>query len=150
MLIAKIENGNITVGEYTTLFPNTSFPSSGPSDEFLAENGCKKVNLFKDYDSSIQKLIPCNPYEEGDWVYTVTIKDKTQEEIDADRNSLAANVRSQRAQLLAECDWTQLPDSPVDKQVWATYRQELRDITNQVGFPQNVIWPKNPNSIDIF
>lgn len=36
-------------------------------------------------------------------------------------------MRNFRNQLLAACDWTQLPDAPVDQQEWATYRQTLRD-----------------------
>ena len=40
---------------------------------------------------------------------------------------LVARVRHFRDRLLAESDWTQLPDAPVDRAAWATYRQALRD-----------------------
>ena len=56
----------------------------------------------------------------------------------------AKNVRASRATKLAECDWTQVADAPVDKAVWATYRQALRDITAQSGFPWTVTWPDAP------
>lgn len=56
----------------------------------------------------------------------------------------AARVREQRNKLLAECDWTQLADSPVDKAAWATYRQALRDVPAQAGFPWEVTWPTKP------
>ena len=56
----------------------------------------------------------------------------------------AANVRNQRTEKLKDCDWTQVADSPVDKAVWATYRQALRDITAQDGFPWSVTWPDAP------
>ena len=56
----------------------------------------------------------------------------------------AKSVREQRGTKLAECDWTQVADSPVDKAAWATYRQALRDITTQDGFPWNVTWPDSP------
>lgn len=56
----------------------------------------------------------------------------------------AAAVRADRKARLAECDWTQGADSPVDKAVWAAYRQALRDITTQAGFPWQVIWPNQP------
>lgn len=60
-------------------------------------------------------------------------------------NELAAAARSKRNILLAECDWTQLPDAPVpNKQAWADYRQKLRDITSQPGFPRDIIWPEKP------
>jgi hypothetical protein len=57
---------------------------------------------------------------------------------------LAAAIRTERKRLLAECDWTQLPDAPVDQTRWATYRQALRDVTAQAGFPENVLWPEMP------
>ena len=56
----------------------------------------------------------------------------------------ASAVRQTRSDKLADCDWTQVADSPVDKAVWATYRQALRDITTQEGFPWSVTWPDAP------
>jgi hypothetical protein len=56
----------------------------------------------------------------------------------------AKNVRATRDAKLAECDWTQVADAPVDKTVWATYRQALRDITSQEGFPWTVTYPEKP------
>jgi len=53
----------------------------------------------------------------------------------------AASVRASRNSKLADCDWTQLADSSADKPAWATYRQSLRDVTGQAGFPWNVTWP---------
>ena len=54
----------------------------------------------------------------------------------------AKSIRTQRNQLLAESDWTQLDDAPVDKTVWAINRQALRDISLQDGFPFDVVWPE--------
>lgn len=56
----------------------------------------------------------------------------------------AKSVREQRNQKLKDSDWTQVADAPVDKAVWATYRQGLRDITSQAGFPWEVTWPTQP------
>ena len=53
-------------------------------------------------------------------------------------------IRQQRDRLLKECDWTQVADAPVDQAAWATYRQALRDIPQQEGFPENVVWPEKP------
>ena len=80
MDIAKLENGSITVGDYRELFPNTSFPVTGPNDDFYAENGCLKVSIFKEHDRNTQMLVGCEPYEENGVVYTVTIQDKPQVE----------------------------------------------------------------------
>lgn len=54
------------------------------------------------------------------------------------------NIRSTRNRMLSESDWTQLEDSPVDKAAWATYRQALRDVPTQEGFPWTVQWPEKP------
>ena len=57
----------------------------------------------------------------------------------------AENVRAHRNSLLMASDWTQLPDvSASIRDAWAIYRQALRDITVQAGFPWNVIWPAEP------
>jgi len=56
----------------------------------------------------------------------------------------AKSVRATRDAKLAECDWTQVADAPVDKAVWATYRQALRDVTAQTGFPWTITWPDAP------
>lgn len=56
-------------------------------------------------------------------------------------------VRDDRNKRLADCDWTQLPDAPVDGTAWATYRQALRDVTSQPGFPWDVTWPDEPEAI---
>lgn len=58
---------------------------------------------------------------------------------------LGNEVRQQRDRLLAETDWTQAADVPqATKDKWAPYRQALRDITEQAGFPMNVTWPTKP------
>jgi hypothetical protein len=61
-----------------------------------------------------------------------------------DLEALAEEVRAKRDRLLAESDWTQVADAPVDQTAWATYRQALRDIPDQQGFPENVEWPVKP------
>lgn len=57
---------------------------------------------------------------------------------------MSKETRIQRNELLAASDWTQVEDSPVDKQAWATYRQALRDVSKQSGFPWEVTWPTPP------
>lgn len=56
----------------------------------------------------------------------------------------AKSVREQRTQKLKDSDWTQVADAPVDKAAWAVYRQALRDVTSQAGFPWTVTWPEAP------
>lgn len=59
--------------------------------------------------------------------------------------ALAAAARGQRDTLMAASDWTQLPDVPAGTAAtWATYRQALRDVTKQPGFPVDINWPVQP------
>lgn len=58
---------------------------------------------------------------------------------------LPLSARQRRDALLAECDWTQAKDIPDSvSSAWATYRQALRDVPQQPGFPLNVAWPQKP------
>jgi len=64
---------------------------------------------------------------------------------DANRVDKAwTELREQRNLLLSKTDWTQVPDAPVDKQAWATYRQELRDLPDNTQDPREVVWPTPP------
>lgn len=56
----------------------------------------------------------------------------------------AKAVRQQRGEKLKDSDWTQVADAPVDQVAWAAYRQALRDITAQAGFPWTIEWPTQP------
>jgi len=56
----------------------------------------------------------------------------------------AEEVRTQRDALLSQSDWTQVPDAPVDQAAWAEYRQALRDVPQQAGFPTEIAWPVKP------
>lgn len=59
--------------------------------------------------------------------------------------NLTSDIRSKRDKLLLETDWTQLFDVPqVTIEKWQPYRQALRDITLQTGFPVTIDWPIKP------
>lgn len=77
-------------------------------------------------------------FKNGDWS---TVKNSVLEE--------AAKHKITRDRLLAGCDWTQLQDSQVDVKAWAAYRQELRDLTAQKGFPEAIKWPAQPSSAPV-
>jgi hypothetical protein len=148
MLIAKIENGLVAdVQSYRTMFPNTSFPASGPASSFLDEQGCMKVKTFLPHDQATQKLVSSDPYIDGDWVFTVTVADKTADEVASDTDALSSKLRRQRDNLLSGSDWIVTMHTEIGTDIpvqWKTYRQALRDITAQETFPQSVVWPTEP------
>jgi len=139
----------ITVGDYRELFSNTSFPASGPSDEFLTANNAKKVNAFKTHDRLTQKLASCSAYDDGEFVSVVQVESLSAEEIQAAKDSAMAQLRSTRNQLLTACDWTQMADCTIPKKAeWATYRQTLRDFPSAVPDARAAVtWPNNPDYV---
>ena len=57
-------------------------------------------------------------------------------------------ARAHRDKLLAETDWTQVLDAPIDaetREAYRAYRQALRDIPEQDGFPESITWPELPS-----
>ena len=82
--------------------------------------------------------IPLRPMGRVDWDGAKWIA------LPPDLEALAAEARFHRNGLLAASDWTQMPDAPVNQTAWAVYRQALRDVTAQGGFPTNISWPVAP------
>jgi len=76
-------------------------------------------------------------------IRTWVVVDKTTEEIAADTAALAASVRSERDELIKATDYYALTDVTMNAAM-TTYRQALRDITDQAGFPNTITWPIAP------
>jgi hypothetical protein len=126
--------------------PNVSFPRN-PSEELLAS-----YNVFPvvpqeppSHDPITENLGQINPtLVNGEWLQTWDVTPASAEVIAERLQRKEAEVRQQRNELLSACDWTQLPDSPADHEAWAAYRQALRDVPAQEGFPWDVTWPEAP------
>ena len=152
MLIAKVQNDQVVdIADYQSMFPQTSFPTSGPDAEFLAANSCMTVTVFKPYDNTTEKLVAVNAYIEGDTVYTVTVEPLTEEEIAARDESAKAKVKAQAENLLQVSDWSQYADvtnplnTPhlVNSEEWTVYRSALRALA--INPPVTVeTWPTKP------
>jgi hypothetical protein len=111
MLIAIVNGQTVEqVGDYQVLFPNTSFPPSGPDAEWLAENSCLPVSVWLPYDPTTQYLGSVTPYILDAVVYTVQVFELTQEMIDQQHQSEAAQNKTTAANLLSQTDWTAIPD----------------------------------------
>lgn len=56
-------------------------------------------------------------------------------------------ARSERNHRLSACDWTQMPDADLteeQRQAWANYRQQLRDLINNITDTSPFDWPEKP------
>ena len=139
-------------GLWRELAGNIRFaPNIFQTVESLSDEQREELNVYFIEDSLRSELTNTQKY--GDPVFTISgaiversypVVDKTDEEIQAESLSKAEEVRTERNQKLTDSDWTQLADAPVDKTAWATYRQALRGIPIQSGFPFSVVWPDVP------
>lgn len=89
-------------------------------------------------------FIPFDPTNMDYQVYTNWLAKGNVPEPYFEPTPTAEQIRVKRNQLLAASDWTQVIDAPVDQAAWAVYRQALRDITGQAGFPTTIDWPVEP------
>jgi len=73
---------------------------------------------------------------------------KSDDDLAAEASNIAwMRMKDVRNSVLSQCDWTQMPDSPLtdeQKQAWATYRQALRDLPENTADPRNPTWPTKP------
>jgi len=81
---------------------------------------------------------------DGKWHTKYILSDMDQQAKDILDATQAKAARQDRTEMLQTSDWTQLADSSADKTAWATYRQALRDVPSQAGFPWTITWPTQP------
>jgi hypothetical protein len=127
-----------TIGQLRRDNPQVSFPKDIPA-ETLASFGVYTVNELPkpDYDERIYYLKQSDFYQvDGRWQVHYYPEQLPEDQA-------ANNIRSHRNILLQETDWLALSDNVMTPE-WASYRQQLRDITSQAGFPYEVIWPIKP------
>lgn len=151
-MYAKIENNVVVQYPYTLADARRDNPNATISERLSPEllgylNMVPVVMTGAAYDPAAQvaEQNGCvyNPDRQR-WETTWLVRDKTSEELNQDYEAKATQVRQERNAKLSACDWTQVLDAPVDRAAWATYRQALRDLTDQEGFPFNVVWPQEP------
>ena len=130
--------------EFRSLHSNSSLPPL--TKEVLNDLGADVVFEGAQAQPTIYQIAYRNGVEQvGDkWFTKYSVSDLDADGIALKDAEQAKSVREQRNRLIAECDWTQVEDSPVDKAAWAVYRQELRDLTLQAGFPFDVTYPTKP------
>jgi hypothetical protein len=159
-MFAEIKDGTLVTWPYNydTLCranPNTAFNNNltllemySGKEANLAGNVLVKVveQPQPTFDAKTQSItLDLKPtLNNGEWQLGWTVSTLTQAQRDAAEQKKAAVIREQRTQKLKDSDWTQIADAPVDKTAWAAYRQALRDVPSQAGFPWDVQWPSTP------
>ena len=135
-------------GEVRSMYPNTSFPSQwtpalveelglDPIQETPAPTTTRYQTAFKDGVEQVG----------GNWVWKWSISEMDDDAKAAKDAEAAKNVRATRDRLIAETDWIVIKNLELNQNVpgvWEVYRQNLRDVPAQAGFPHNVTWPAKP------
>lgn len=150
-MFVKATNGTVdtfpyNMGQLRRDNPNTSFPRVVPETTMAAYNMFPvELGVEPTFDPLTQKIeAAATPVlTNGKWVLPKTVVALTATEIADMTAAKAQGVRNQRDQLIADTDWMALSDSTLTP-AWAAYRQALRDITAQAGFPHTVDWPVKP------
>lgn len=159
-MFAEVKNNTVVTFpyDYDTLVkanPYTRFPANTSLlDMYFGTeaslSGCSLVRVetapMPSFNAATEEaVLNAVPTSQGDsWMLGWMVRPLTAEQQSAKQTQKAASVRAERTQKLSASDWTQVADAPVDKAAWAAYRQALRDITSQAGFPWEVTWPVKP------
>ena len=141
------ETGNVvTDSEFRAMFPNTGFPVQ-LTTEIINDFGGDVVFEGPQAQPTRYQVAFRDGVEQrdGQWFTKHSVADMEQEAKDALDAQQAKSLREERNRKIAETDWTQgkdIPDNISSK--WAVYRQALRDVPAQAGFPWDVQWPTQP------
>jgi len=149
---------NVSTGEYPVSFARVKQSLSNTSFSVAPESAgdFKRVGdgPIPSYDGTTQYVEEGTPtLADGNYTRNWVVRDYTAEQIaqkTANKDAVAAKAnRTKRNKLLADTDWTQMNDSPLTneaKTAWATYRQELRDLTDLDAWPNlaDEDWPVEP------
>lgn len=124
----------------TGVFTGAGFSADRNLESLLIANtpdGCGMYEACEFFDIKSQRV----DLETGELV-TIHPDNSTEKKL-----LLAQECKDRRSELLAASDWTQLPDAALtdeQREEWRAYRQALRDITQQAGFPTDIRWPEAP------
>jgi len=133
-------SGLITTGENQTVeWENGGYEVKADyrkSNYWKKETGeLIQFNIGDEPDETMTDIEPPDyeaVWDTGGWIIPTEVKER--------------RIRTQRDNLLKECDYIMMPDYPLaDKSEWEAYRQALRDITEQSGFPETIDWPVKPD-----
>jgi hypothetical protein len=161
MPYAKIKNDSIVIYPYSfdnlveenphTIFSNSPLPELYKETDF-ANDGSFVVEVIElqepivtDY-RNIAELNSLPTFVDNLWCLEWSVRLRTDSELQQITEQEEMKNRLRRDQMLQSTDWTQLADTnELTKQNFASFRQDLRDVPQQEGFPWNIVWPElNP------
>lgn len=150
-MYVKVENNEIvqypySIEQFRADNRNVSFPSD-LSNDILASHGVYPVSNdpAPTYDPTTQRVVKSNTpvLRDGSWVLTKSVVQLTADQITSKTLTAAKIARARRTKLLQETDWCACSDVTMSAEM-TTYRQALRDVPAQEGFPHNITWPTKP------
>lgn len=136
-------------GEVRSMYPNTSFPSQW-TPALVEELGLDPVFESPTPTTTRYQVAFKDGVEQdaqGRWLWKWSISEMGDEAKAAKDAEQAKNIRSDRDRRLAECDWVVIKNLELNQNipgVWEVYRQGLRDVPAQAGFPYDITWPSKP------
>jgi hypothetical protein len=142
----RLRTGQVmTESEFRAAHPNTSFPqqltvellNGFDADPVLNGAQAQPTRYQTAYRDGVEEI-------NGKWFTKFALVDMSDEAKAAVDAQQSASIRAERNRKLSESDWTQLADAPVNREAWLAYRQALRDLTAQDGFPFEITWPELP------
>ena len=133
-----------STGTIQQLFPNTSFPVSGVTTDFLNENNVVELVETLSYTTPTQKLTSVDPYVQSGKAYNVKVESTTTEEQARLTSQKWIEIREIRNQILKDTDWRASSDLTLSD-AWKNYRNDLRQIPQTQTDPFNITWPTSPS-----
>ena len=138
--IAKLKENN----------KKTSFPKGELSTEVL--NSFNVYYVDETYPINVpvtQKTVMADTpvYSDNCWYITHVAVDRTDEEMENEKEGVRNGIDQRRYNKLSTSDWMANSDVTMTAE-WATYRQALRDITAQAGYPLDITWPRPPGEVE--
>lgn len=120
-------------------FVGVTYADKSPlDDEWLIPDGC--VTTPPPALAGDQRAL----WDGANWSIVEPEVDKPVEPVPPTLDELTTVARRTRNAKLKASDWAMMPDAPTDQDAWAAYRQSLRDVPQQVGFPMDILWPTPP------
>lgn len=146
----RADGALVTHSEFRAMFSNTSFPpqltegiiNNFGGDVVFEGPQAQPTRYQVSFRDGVEQI-------SGKWYTKYSVADISDEAKVAKDAEQAKSVREQRSQKLKDTDWVVIKHLERNENipgVWEVYRQALRDVPTQQGFPWTVVWPDEPGA----